>query len=77
MPQPSAPPRAPVKTGGGLFEEYKIDMETRLKQINQQEATVSQVYYLFICGSTCFARLSAHHQERTTELAASGFTVGE
>jgi len=30
----------------------------------------------FMCGSTCFGRLSAHHQERTTALGASGFTVG-
>ena len=30
-----------------------------------------------MCGSTCFGRLSAHHQERTTALGASGFTVGE
>jgi hypothetical protein len=29
-----------------------------------------------MCGSTCFGRLSAHHQERTTALGASGFTVG-
>ena len=29
-----------------------------------------------ICGSTCFGRLSAHHQERTTALGASGFTFG-
>jgi len=34
------------------------------------------VYYsTFICGSTCFGRLSAHHQERKTALGASGFTV--
>jgi hypothetical protein len=38
---------------------------------------VSQVYYsTFMCGSTCFGRLSAHHQERTTALGASGFTGG-
>jgi hypothetical protein len=37
----------------------------------------SQVYYLtFMCGSTCFGRLHAHHQELTTALTASGFTVG-
>jgi len=30
----------------------------------------------FMCGSTCIGRLSAHHQERTTALGASGFTVG-
>jgi len=27
-------------------------------------------------GSACFARLSAYHQERTTALGASAFTVG-
>jgi len=44
---------------------------------NCKDATISQVYYLtFMCGSTCFGRLSAHHQERTTALGASGFTVG-
>jgi hypothetical protein len=33
-------------------------------QINQPDATVSQVYYLtFMYGSTCFGRLHAHHQE--------------
>ena len=30
-----------------------------------------------MCGSTCFGRLPAHHQEHTTALGASGFTVGE
>jgi len=29
-----------------------------------------------MCGSACFGRLSAHHQEHTTALGASGFTVG-
>jgi len=29
-----------------------------------------------MCGSTCFGRLSAHHQEGTTAVGASGFTVG-
>jgi hypothetical protein len=29
-----------------------------------------------MCGSTCFGRLSARHQERTAALAASRFTVG-
>jgi hypothetical protein len=27
-------------------------------------------------SSTCFGRLHAHHQELTTALTASGFTVG-
>ena len=27
-----------------------------------------------MCGSTCFGRLHAYHQELTTALAASGFT---
>jgi len=30
----------------------------------------------FICGSTCFGSFLANHQELTTALAASGFTVG-
>jgi len=30
-----------------------------------------------MCGSTCFVRLPAHHQEHTTALGASGLTVGE
>jgi hypothetical protein len=30
-----------------------------------------------MCGSTCFGRLSAHHQERTAALGASVFTVGK
>jgi hypothetical protein len=29
-----------------------------------------------MCSSTCFGRFSAHHQERTAALGASGFTVG-
>jgi hypothetical protein len=29
-----------------------------------------------MCGSTCFGRLHAHHQELTTALIAFGFTVG-
>jgi len=28
-----------------------------------------------MCGSTCFGRLPAHHQEHTTALGASGITV--
>jgi hypothetical protein len=53
---------------------YKVP----LKYINKQNATVSQVYYLtFMCGSTCFGRFLAYHQEITTALTtASGFTVG-
>jgi hypothetical protein len=31
---------------------------------------------MFMCGSTCFGRLPTHHQEHTTALGASGFTVG-
>jgi len=43
----------------------------------QQNATFSQVYYLtFMCGSTCFGHFLSHHQELTTALAASGFTIG-
>jgi len=28
-----------------------------------------------MCRSTCFGRLAAHHQELTTALTASGFTL--
>jgi hypothetical protein len=31
----------------------------------------------FMCSSTCFGRLPTHHQDHTTALGASGFTVGE
>jgi len=35
------------------------------------------MYYLtFVRRSTCFGRLLAHHQELTSTLTASGFTVG-
>ena len=56
---------------------YAIRISTIFKQISHLDATVSQVYYLtFMCGSTCFGRLHAYHQELTTALAASGFTAG-
>jgi hypothetical protein len=52
-------------------------MFMQFKSINQQDTTISQVYYLrFMCRSTCFGRLHAHLQELTTALTASGFTVG-
>jgi hypothetical protein len=48
----------------------------RFKWISQQDATVLQVYYsTFICGSTCFGHLPAHHQEHATALGASGSTI--
>jgi hypothetical protein len=38
-----------------------------------------QQFYKFLlgvlCRSTCFGRLHAHHQELTTVLTASGFTL--
>jgi hypothetical protein len=52
------------------------DFDILFKYFNQQDATVSQVYYLtFMCGSKCFGRLPAHHQERTIALRASGLTI--
>ena len=37
---------------------------------------VSQVYYSkFMCRSACFGCLHTHHQEPTTALTASGFTL--
>jgi len=31
---------------------------------------------LMMCGSTCFRCFLTHHQELTTALAASSFTIG-
>jgi hypothetical protein len=48
-------------------------------QINQPTrcSCFSRVYYsTFMCGSTCFGRLPAHHQEHTAALGASGSTFG-
>jgi hypothetical protein len=60
-----------------LYYKFDVRIIIRFKQINQQAATVSQVYYLtFMCGAIHFGRLTTHHQERTTSLGASGFTVG-
>jgi len=60
----------------GFNSAFKGLNQMRFKLTNQQDATVSQVYYLtFMCGSTCFGRFLAHHQELTTALRASGFTV--
>jgi hypothetical protein len=48
----------------------------QIKQINQLDTTVSQVYYLtFMCRSTCFGCFQFHHQELTTTLTASDFTL--
>jgi hypothetical protein len=48
----------------------------QFKQINQLDAIFSQIYYLkFMFRSPCFGRLHAHHQELTTALTASGFTL--
>jgi hypothetical protein len=58
-----------------LLGHQKMNSDIQIK--DQQNAKVSQVYYLtFMCGSTCFGRFLAHHQELTTALTASGFTVG-
>jgi len=41
-----------------------INTEVLFKQINQLDATISQVYYLtFMYSSTCFGRPHAHRQE--------------
>jgi hypothetical protein len=66
------------KEGCDNFDVRKSVHHHTIQIIQLQDATVSQVYYLtFMCGSTCFGRLPAHHQEHTTALEASGFTVGE
>jgi hypothetical protein len=46
------------------------------KLTNQMQQFHKFIYYLtFMCRSTCFGRLHAHHQEITTSLTASGFTL--
>ena len=47
-------------------------------QTTTNNAFLLQVYYLTsTCGSTCFGFLPSHHQEHTTALRASGFTVAK
>jgi hypothetical protein len=65
------------KFGAVSFDVGKSMHHHTIKINNQLDATVSQVYYLtFICCSTRFGCLHAHHQEFTTALTASGFTFG-
>jgi hypothetical protein len=45
-------------------------------QTNHSDATASLVFLTFLYSLICFGRLHAHHQELTTALRASGFTVG-
>jgi hypothetical protein len=58
--------------------EFRNSVHHHTIQINYRlDTTVSQVYYLmFMCGSACFGRFHAHHQEHKTTLAASGFAFG-
>jgi CRISPR/Cas system type I-B associated protein Csh2 (Cas7 group RAMP superfamily) len=61
-----------IKTELLMLYKAKVDSNKSTNKMHQ-----IHVYYLtFMCGSTCLGRLSAHHQERTTALGASGFTVG-
>jgi hypothetical protein len=59
-----------------IFHNFsKLNIKDSNNSTNKMQ--VSQVYYLtFMCGSTCFGRLPAHHQELTTTLGASGFAIG-
>ena len=52
------------------------DMQRSI-QINQPTRLNSFTSLLLdvLCRSTCFGRLHAHHQELTTALTASGFTL--
>jgi hypothetical protein len=43
---------------------------------NKMQQCMKMYYSMFIWISTCFGRHTTHHQEYTTALAASGFTVG-
>jgi len=54
---------------------FRQELGTFYYTVNQKDATVFRVFYsTFICGSTCFGRRTAHHQEHTTAPAVSGFT---
>jgi hypothetical protein len=54
---------------------FKIDTSIQIKQPKRCNSFKSLLLD-FMYGSTCFGRPSAHHQERTTAIRASGFTVG-
>jgi hypothetical protein len=47
------------------------------KLTNQMQEFYNFFYLTFMYRSACFGRLHTHHQELTTALTASGFTVGE
>ena len=53
-------------------------MKNAIFEINQPTRCNSFTSLLLdvLCRSTCFGRLHAYHQELTTALTASGFTVG-
>jgi hypothetical protein len=58
------------------YKELFLDLTIQI--IQPTRCYNLQVYYLtFMCGSTCFGRFSAHHQEHKTALGATGFIVGE
>jgi len=44
---------------------------------NKMQQFIKIYYSIFIRGSTCFGRHTAHHQESKTALAASGFAYVE
>ena len=63
-------------TGRNLMQSRSVHNHTI--QTNQPTRCNSFTSLLLdvLCRSTCFGRLHAHHQELTTALTASGFTVG-
>ena len=70
--QPSAPRRVPAGHSVNIFHNFSVISNYILqlnniwqfRQINQLNATISQVYYLtFMYSSACFGRPQAHHQE--------------
>jgi hypothetical protein len=70
--------RVPLRPSSGAynctislwFYRWSVAVGALLVVVRDQ---YQQVYYLtFMCGSTCFGCLSAHHQERKTALRASG-----
>jgi hypothetical protein len=63
---------------GSMFDVHKSVYHHKIQIIQPTSCNSFTSLLLNVnCGSTCFGRLPAHHQEHTTALGTSGFTTGE